>query len=312
MPAVDDAITGRDDPQRPGRGGRGGEHRRRARRRTARSSRRAPTPAPRCSTPRADSSPSPTATSLMHGASLRCSLPSLIEDHPARHDATRRRVRHERPVPGRHPRQRHRRLPTDLRGRPAPLVRRHAHPRGRRRRVGGGRVWPSVANDTFAEGLLLPPVRLLQRRLRATPTCCASSPATAACPTRWWATCRRWWPAPTPSPAGWRSSSTATAPTSSPPSSTTTLAYAERRTRGDRSLLPDGTYHGEFTIDTDGISDRVRSWCGSRSRSTATARRRRLRRHAAPVGRRHQRRRSRRRRRGCSSPSAASSTRRSR
>ena len=28
-----------------------------------------------------------TATSLMHAASLRCSLPALLEDYPGRHDA---------------------------------------------------------------------------------------------------------------------------------------------------------------------------------------------------------------------------------
>ena len=130
---------------------------------TARSSRRAPTRARRCSTPTRTSwrcRPRPAScTRRACGArSLRCSKTSR------RRHATGRRLRAERSVPRRHPRQRHPGVPA--RSSPtARLVAGCAYFAGTLIHVAdvggvaaGGLA--ALATDTFVEGLLLPPVLL--------------------------------------------------------------------------------------------------------------------------------------------------------
>ena len=104
-----------------------------------------------------------TATSLMHAASLRCSLPAAHRGHPARHDAAGRRVRDERPVPRRDPRQRHPRVPSGVRRRPRAVY--FAGTLIHVADVGGVSAGglAALATDTFAEGLMLPPVHLYRQ-----------------------------------------------------------------------------------------------------------------------------------------------------
>ena len=70
----------------------------------------------------------------MHSSSLRCSLPAVVDVFPLDAMAAGRRLRGERPLSRRHPRQRRAGLPAGLLRRPPALLRRHARARRRPRR----------------------------------------------------------------------------------------------------------------------------------------------------------------------------------
>lgn len=194
------------------------------------------------------------STSLMHGASLRCSLPALLEDHPldtmapgdvfAMNDPFRGGI-HANDI----------------------VIFRPVFVDGRARWFGGTLIHvadvggsaagglAAVANDTFAEGLLLPPVRLhsagavqpevvriIARNSRVPDKVVGDVSALVAGAHT---VARRIEELIERYGADQLGAFIDDA-----------LAYSERRARQEIARLPDGTYHGSFTIDTDGTSDR--------------------------------------------------------
>lgn len=194
------------------------------------------------------------STSLMHGASLRCSLPSLLEDHPldtmrpgdvfAMNDPFRGGIHANDIVIFR---------PVFADGRPRWFGGTLIHVADVGGAAAGGLA--AVATDTFAEGILLPPVRLyaegvetdvmriIGRNSRVPDKVLGDVKALVAgahtVARRVEALVERY-----------GADGLAEFVDGS-------LAYAERRTRQEIAALPDGTYHGSFTIDTDGISERA-------------------------------------------------------
>jgi N-methylhydantoinase B len=194
------------------------------------------------------------STSLMHGASLRCSLPALIEDHPlatmrpgdvfAMNDPFRGGIHANDIVIFR---------PIFADGRPRWFGGTLIHVADVGGSAAGGLA--AVANDTFAEGLLLPPVRLftagaehsdvlriIARNSRVPDKVVGDVKALVAGAHT---VARRMDELVERYGADQLGAFVDDA-----------LDYAERRTRQEIALLPDGTYRGAFTIDTDGISDR--------------------------------------------------------
>lgn len=194
------------------------------------------------------------STSLMHGASLRCSLPSLLEDHPldtmrpgdvfAMNDPFRGGIHANDIVIFR---------PVFADGRPRWFGGTLIHVADVGGAAAGGLA--AVATDTFAEGILLPPVRLyaedvetdvmriIGRNSRVPDKVLGDVKALVAgahtVARRVGALVERYG---ADELAGFIEGS---------------LAYAEQRTRQEIAALPDGTYRGSFTIDTDGLSDRT-------------------------------------------------------
>jgi len=194
------------------------------------------------------------STSLMHGASLRCSLPSLIEDHPlatmrpgdvfAMNDPFRGGIHANDIVIFR---------PIFVDDRPRWFGGTLIHVADVGGSAAGGLA--AVANDTFAEGLLLPPVRLftagsersdvlriIARNSRVPDKVVGDVKALVA---GTHTVARRMDELVERYGADRLAAFIDDA-----------IDYAERRTRQEIERLPDGTYHGGFTIDTDGISDR--------------------------------------------------------
>jgi N-methylhydantoinase B len=194
------------------------------------------------------------STSLMHGASLRCSLPSLLEDHPlatmrpgdvfAMNDPFRGGIHANDIVIFR---------PIFVGERPRWFGGTLIHVADVGGSAAGGLA--AVANDTFSEGLLLPPVRLfaagsddsdvlriIARNSRVPDKVVGDVKALVAgthtVARRVEELVERYGADELEAFVD------------------DTLDYAERRTRQEIALLPDGTYRGEFTIDTDGVSDR--------------------------------------------------------
>jgi N-methylhydantoinase B len=195
------------------------------------------------------------STSLMHGASLRCSLPALIEDHPldtmrpgdvfALNDPYRGGIHANDILVFR---------PIFAEGRPAWFAGTLIHVAD----VGGSAVGGlgALATDTYAEGVLLPPVRLyaageprtdvfriLARNSRAADKVAGDVQALVAGVNT---IARRIDElAARHGPGELRRFVDAS------------LDYAERRMREELRALPAGTYRGGFTIDTDGLTDRT-------------------------------------------------------
>lgn len=195
------------------------------------------------------------STSLMHGASLRCSLPALIEDHPldtmrpgdvfALNDPYRGGIHANDIVVFR---------PVFAEGRPAWFAGTLIHVAD----VGGAAVGGlgALATDTYAEGVLLPPIRLyaagepqtdvfriLARNSRAADKVAGDVQALVA----------------GVNTIGRRIEelSDRYGPAELRRFVDGTLDYAERRMREELRALPAGTYRGGFTIDTDGLTDRT-------------------------------------------------------
>ena len=209
------------------------------------------------------------STSLMHGASLRCSLPALLEDHPldtmrpgdvfAMNDPFRGGI-HANDI-------------VDL---PARLRRRTAAVRSPAR----SSTWPTSAGRRPAGSPPSPPTPSPRAcccrpcastpRAPSSPRCSGSSPATAGCPPRSSATSTPWSPAPTRWPAGSTSSSGATAPTRSAPSSTTPSTTASAASARSSPSSPTAPTEGRSPSTPTASIRAARSTCGSRSPSTAT------------------------------------------
>lgn len=196
-----------------------------------------------------------TSTSLMHGASLRASLPALIEDHPldtmrpgdvfALNDPYRGGIHANDILVFR---------PIFADDRPRWFAGTLIHVAD----VGGSAVGglAALANDTFAEGVLLPPVRLyaegraqtdvlriLARNSRAPDKVSGDVQALVAgvntIARRIDELVERYGPDELARFVD------------------DFLDYGERRMREELRLLPDGRYQGSFTIDSDGVSDRT-------------------------------------------------------
>lgn len=196
-----------------------------------------------------------TATSLMHAASLRCSLPSLIADHPlatmrpgdvfALNDPYRGGIHANDILVFR---------PLFAEGRVAWFAGTLIHVAD----VGGVSVGgvAALATDTFVEGLLLPPVRLyaegqpvddvlgiLARNSRVPDTVLGDVHALVAGVN---VVARRVDELVDRQGADDLERFVADH-----------LDHTERMTREKLRRLPAGTYHGSFTVDSDGVSDRV-------------------------------------------------------
>ena len=196
-----------------------------------------------------------TATSLMHGASLRCSLPSLLEDHPldtmrpgdvfALNDPYRGGIHANDIIVFR---------PIFADGRPRWFGGTLIHVAD----VGGGAVGglAALATDCFTEGILLPPVRLyaegemqrdvfgiLRRNSRAPDKVIGDVQALVA---------------------GVNTVSRRVDELVERYGAEEVerlveahLDATEQQTRDGLRALPDGTYTGTFTVDSDGLSDRT-------------------------------------------------------